>query len=404
MLKLEHEGDGGSVSTPAKLNLFLEILGRRDDGYHEIETVMVPLDWWDRIVFRRTDGSDRLISQHPQLPSDDSNLILRAVQRLRRDFDFPTLSIEVDKQLPMGAGLGGGSGNAAGTIRWIQRQFRLPISDAQLLSMAAELGSDCAFFLGSGAALCRGRGEQIVSIKPPLFDGTQPIFVLLLPRLSCSTARVFGQVRFPLTSPLAPISCDFGRLRELASETTSTASGAAVSGSAVSGSAASGAAASGTDTPGADTPGADAREGREGHDSCERDNDVDDGDLDEREAFRSVSPAPKTSGLFNRLQNAALEAYPQLLPISQWLGRQRLGRQRLGRKRLGRKRLGAPSLQSVSPKPVSPKLASSKPVPWMLTGSGSTFFAVINDREEATRFAERAKDALGIDARVVEAL
>ncbi|MCA8962143.1 MAG: 4-(cytidine 5'-diphospho)-2-C-methyl-D-erythritol kinase, partial [Planctomycetes bacterium] len=121
----------GVVLTPAKLNLFLEVHSRRGDGFHELETLMVPLLWWDRIRVSIRDGGttepDRLVVRGIAVPTGSSNLIRRAADALRRHHPVPPLDIELDKRIPIEAGLGGGSGNAAGTLVLLDELFDLSL-------------------------------------------------------------------------------------------------------------------------------------------------------------------------------------------------------------------------------------------------------------------------------------
>ncbi len=138
-----------TLFSPAKINVYLRILGKRSDGYHDLETVMLPLDFGDEMIFEPRPAGLELICDDPRLPVDDSNLVVRAAKLLDA-----TGKITLRKRTPLAAGLGGGSSNAATTLRALGR--------GQLVEdLAAKLGSDINFFLAGSAALCRGRGESV---------------------------------------------------------------------------------------------------------------------------------------------------------------------------------------------------------------------------------------------------
>jgi len=150
------------VFSPAKINLYLRIVGKRPDGYHELETVMLPLDFGDKITLQSRKSSLTLACDSPNLPTDDSNLALRAAKRLvERCGGKRGAKIALAKRTPLAAGLGGGSSNAAAVLRGLRQLWGLRADDTLLHELAASMGSDVNFFLGDGAALCRGRGEKI---------------------------------------------------------------------------------------------------------------------------------------------------------------------------------------------------------------------------------------------------
>jgi 4-diphosphocytidyl-2-C-methyl-D-erythritol kinase len=151
-----------TVFSPAKINLYLRIVGKRPDGYHELETVMLPLDFGDNITLQPRKSGLALACDNPNLPTDDSNLALRAAKRLvERCGGQRGAKIALAKRTPLAAGLGGGSSNAAAVLRGLRQLWGLRADDAVLHELAAGMGSDVNFFLGDGAALCRGRGEKI---------------------------------------------------------------------------------------------------------------------------------------------------------------------------------------------------------------------------------------------------
>ena len=154
-----------TVFSPAKINLYLRILGKRPDGYHELETLMLPLDFGDEITLRPNADGLTLQCNNPSLPTDDSNLALRAAKRLAERCGVKRgAKIALTKRTPLAAGLGGGSSNAAAVLLGLKQLWGLQTDDSVLHELAAGMGSDINFFMAGGAALCRGRGERIEAI------------------------------------------------------------------------------------------------------------------------------------------------------------------------------------------------------------------------------------------------
>ncbi len=199
------------VLAPAKVNLFLEVQARRDDGYHELETIMVTVNLHDRIRLTcldqpaslkrvvEEDGID-LTCDDPSLPIGPENLATRAGLLLRReahqrDRMVPRTTIALYKQIPAQAGLGGGSSDAAAVLVGLDRLWDLRLGPEQLAALAAELGSDVPFLLGPEAAICRGRGEHV---EPLSLAPERPLhLVLVCPPIGLSTASVYGRLRVP---------------------------------------------------------------------------------------------------------------------------------------------------------------------------------------------------------------
>lgn len=189
------------VWAPAKLNLFLEVLGKRSDGYHEIETLMVTVSLYDRLSLKEDPSggislqcdadqgsAQRLRGDGPRLPAGADNLVFKAAELLRsRTGTSQGVLIRLAKQIPLAAGLGGGSSDAAATLVGLNRLWGLGLSKERLSGLAAELGSDVPFFLDAPAAVCRGRGEHVTPIELPL----TPHFVVACPASGLSTADVY---------------------------------------------------------------------------------------------------------------------------------------------------------------------------------------------------------------------
>jgi 4-diphosphocytidyl-2-C-methyl-D-erythritol kinase len=183
---------GVEVLAPAKLNLFLEVRGRRPDGYHEIESLLVAVNLCDSLVFSDDpSGEISLRCAEPTLPEGGDNLVVKAAVRLQAAAECRHgARIVLSKQIPAQAGLGGGSSDAAATLVALDRLWELQTPPRQLDTLAAEIGSDVPFFLHAPAAACRGRGEIVESVE---LNETYH-FVLVCPPVGMSTADVYRHV------------------------------------------------------------------------------------------------------------------------------------------------------------------------------------------------------------------
>lgn len=192
---------GLEVWAPAKLNLFLEILNKRNDGFHELETLMVPIDLCDTLYFEETStgrinlsvqesfGRRSQQARGDVLPEGTDNLVVRALRLLQeRTGCGRGICVRLTKRIPLAAGLAGGSSDAAAALMAANRLWRLDLDRAELSRVAAELGSDIPFFLFPGAAICRGRGEKIEPVTLP----AALHFVVVRPPNGLATAKVFG--------------------------------------------------------------------------------------------------------------------------------------------------------------------------------------------------------------------
>jgi 4-diphosphocytidyl-2-C-methyl-D-erythritol kinase len=184
--------------SPCKVNLLLNILGKRADGFHELETVLQPVRVFDRLSFTRAGQGIQLSCSAPGLPTDARNLVYRAAAMFLEAAGVRDgVRLELQKHIPLAAGLGGGSGNAATTLLGLNELFGVPLAFAQLQRLAAALGSDVPFFLQEKPALATGRGEQIEPLEPfAALKGAA--FVLVHPGFGISTAWAYEQLaRFP---------------------------------------------------------------------------------------------------------------------------------------------------------------------------------------------------------------
>jgi 4-diphosphocytidyl-2-C-methyl-D-erythritol kinase len=205
------------VHTPAKLNLFLEILGKREDGYHELETLMVTVNILDTLIFTEENSTeirlrcsgrgvrrqgpvpraDRSSSDSAEsaIPVGPDNLVVKAAQLLREYAGVEVgIRIALVKRIPAAAGLAGGSSDAAATLMALNRFWKLKLEKKELQRLASQLGSDVAFFVdGTSAAVCYGRGEIIEPLRVPL--GLH--FVIARPHTGLSTALVFKHCQVP---------------------------------------------------------------------------------------------------------------------------------------------------------------------------------------------------------------
>ena len=165
-----------TVEAPAKLNLTLRVLRKREDGFHEIDSWMVRLPGLHDTLTLAAAEADAFTCNDPSVPSDDSNLVLKALAGYRAVTGFAQpLAIHLEKRIPHGAGLGGGSSDAAATLAALDRFHDQPLGTERLMEIAATFGSDIPFFLGPPSARSTGRGEVIVAAEAP-----PPLPVLLL--------------------------------------------------------------------------------------------------------------------------------------------------------------------------------------------------------------------------------
>jgi len=179
-----------TIKAPAKINLSLQVLGERPDGYHEIASVMAAVDLCDELrVADRPDGGVEFVCDDPRIPLNGRNLVCRAADLLGQLPTIqPAIRIELDKCIPAGAGLGGGSSDAAAALLVLVERWGLKLADGELVRLAGQLGSDVPFFLTCGTAVVTGRGEQVnlLNWRPPGW------VLLIMPELEIRTAEVYA--------------------------------------------------------------------------------------------------------------------------------------------------------------------------------------------------------------------
>jgi 4-diphosphocytidyl-2-C-methyl-D-erythritol kinase len=182
------------VLAPAKINLSLKIFGLRDDGFHEIETTIAPITLCDEIEITKSDNGKEIEFQcdDPSVPTGDDNLVVRAAKAFfKRTKLKRCVSIKLKKKIPHGAGLGGGSSDAASILLALNELFETKLPREALAKMAEVIGSDVSFFIFQSAALCKGRGELVSPIKL-----RKPLSLLLLkPAFAVSTAWAYARWR-----------------------------------------------------------------------------------------------------------------------------------------------------------------------------------------------------------------
>lgn len=181
-----------TVRAPAKLNVILEVLGRRADGYHELWSVLVLVDLCDTVTVASRRRGVRLTVRPPVVPAGPENLAFRAAETFLETWARPGgAAITLRKRIPVGAGLGGGSSDAAAVLAALNAMAGRPLTRERLLELAAGVGSDVPFFFSGGAALVTGRGENVADLPPP-----RPRWlVLALTGGPVSTAWAYGQLR-----------------------------------------------------------------------------------------------------------------------------------------------------------------------------------------------------------------
>ena len=194
-----------SFKTPAKINLGLHISHKREDGYHELETLLQMVSLYDSIELETLPSGIELLCDQPGIPKDHTNLVVQAAHLLLETCSLenkPGARIRLDKKIPSGAGLGGGSGNAAGVLMGLNVLWNLKMSRENLTLLAAKLGADVPFFLTAPRALGKGRGDEVTPVQAVgKFD-----ILLVYPGFPIATPWVYQNLNLKLTNPQNNIS------------------------------------------------------------------------------------------------------------------------------------------------------------------------------------------------------
>jgi 4-diphosphocytidyl-2-C-methyl-D-erythritol kinase len=186
-----------TLKAPAKINLFLELKSKRKDGYHNLETIMQTISLYDEISFESYDNGIFLECGNEDLPTDSTNIVYKAAKVFYGYFKIDRgVKIYLKKIIPMGAGLGGGSSDAAATLMALVKLYNVKTSKEELEKIATKLGADVAFFLTGGTAFCEGIGDVIT----PLKSIKDLNLVLANPGFGINTSGVYKKVKFPLTN------------------------------------------------------------------------------------------------------------------------------------------------------------------------------------------------------------
>ena len=179
-----------TIRAYAKLNLYLQITGSRVDGYHDLDMIMQSIDLHDTLRLSRA-GDIQLTCSHPEVPLGESNIAHKAARRFFRETGIAGgVHADIQKRIPMAAGLGGGSADAGAVLRALNRYYAYPFSVYALAELGAEVGSDVSFCTLGGTALCQGRGERLRKLP----DLTEALFVVCKPDFSVSTPELYRRL------------------------------------------------------------------------------------------------------------------------------------------------------------------------------------------------------------------
>ncbi|WP_408955235.1 4-(cytidine 5'-diphospho)-2-C-methyl-D-erythritol kinase [Natroniella sp. ANB-PHB2] len=180
------------LTANAKINLTLDVLAKRKDGYHEVEMIMQSIDLADRLTFTKVKEGIEIEVNHPQVPTDQNNLIYQAAQLLFSELDLDGgVKVKVDKQIPVAAGLAGGSTNAAATLVAINQLWNLDLSRAELMLRGAKLGADIPFCLEGGTQLATGIGTELERLS----SASELYLVIVNPPLEVSTGMIYQNLK-----------------------------------------------------------------------------------------------------------------------------------------------------------------------------------------------------------------
>jgi 4-diphosphocytidyl-2-C-methyl-D-erythritol kinase len=186
-----------TIDAPAKINLFLKVLGKRSDGYHDIYSLVQTVDLYDTLTISVCDSGTELGGDTTTVPLDSSNIIWKAIELLRGQMGFTQgIRVNLVKRIPVGAGLGGGSSDAAATLKGVAQLLDLDFSRLQLQKLGSVLGSDVPFFFSNGSAIISGRGEMVEEVK----IASDYFIFLVVPDFAISTVDAYARIRIYLTN------------------------------------------------------------------------------------------------------------------------------------------------------------------------------------------------------------
>ncbi|MCA6079731.1 MAG: 4-(cytidine 5'-diphospho)-2-C-methyl-D-erythritol kinase [Endomicrobium sp.] len=186
------------LKAPAKINFFIEIKNKRTDGYHNLESIMQTVSLYDELFFESAKNGISLECNDKSLPVDKTNIVYKAAQAIKKHYNDVNKGVKIylKKEIPIGAGLGGGSSDAASTLKALIKLWNIKTTKNKLEQIAVELGADVPFFLTGGTALCEGKGE----IVTPLKSVGKLNIVLVNPGFGILTTGAYKKIKFPLTN------------------------------------------------------------------------------------------------------------------------------------------------------------------------------------------------------------
>jgi 4-diphosphocytidyl-2-C-methyl-D-erythritol kinase len=189
-----------TFKSPAKINLFLHIVGKRPNGYHELETVFQFLELADTLTFKPTQNDKIILKNQLADVAENDNLIIKAARLLQQKTQYQCgVEITLDKKIPMGAGLGGGSSNAATVLLVLNKLWQLNLTHHQLAEIGVQLGADVPIFIFGHAAFAQGIGEKLTAVEPP-----ESWYLITRPACAISTQQVFQDRALPRNTPKLP--------------------------------------------------------------------------------------------------------------------------------------------------------------------------------------------------------
>ena len=187
------------IRSPAKINLFLNVIGKRPDGYHELESIFQTVNLFDTIEIHKAKQGISIKTDQPNLPTDRRNLVYQVVELVKKKYKIRQgIRIFIHKNIPIGSGLGGGSSNVASVLMGLNRMWKLGLSRDELAWQGAKIGSDVPFFIYGGTALVKGRGEIVF----PLKINKTFYYLLVSPQILIPTKEIYRQLKLYLTKPV----------------------------------------------------------------------------------------------------------------------------------------------------------------------------------------------------------